>query len=398
MIQLSNSSQINYLVGSPQIHCKVWTPFAPILCDFLSELTKEIKNDPEARNFPDLLTFCFWARKGNLKNLKQQYLDEKVRLGQGLSFHVTPGNVPTNFAFSFAFSLLAGNSNIVKVPSRHFPQVEIFCKHMNQILKQEKYSEIQEANIFIKYSPDNNITKEFTNIADAKIFWGSNETISSLQALPSPPRAKTLAFPNRYSFCVIDANKILELDQESLIKLSQDFYNDTYLMDQNACSSPTLIAWFGENCESAKKIFWKSIKELTSNKYKIETASVVDKLTEAAVDLTTKKNKTLTIDNKNIYRLELTDLSSSSIDSHSRCGYFYEYSTIDLKELSPLMSSSCQTITYYGDIKNQIIDTIITQRVRGVDRIVPIGKALEIGPEWDGIETIKALSRIITIQ
>ena len=33
-------------------------------------------------------------------------------------FHITPSNIPTNFAYSFIFGLLTGNSNIVKVPTK----------------------------------------------------------------------------------------------------------------------------------------------------------------------------------------------------------------------------------------------------------------------------------------
>ena len=40
---------------------------------------------------------------------------------------MTPSNVPTNFCYSFAFGLLTGNANIVKVHV-NFPQVDIICK------------------------------------------------------------------------------------------------------------------------------------------------------------------------------------------------------------------------------------------------------------------------------
>ena len=43
----------------------------------------------------------------------------------GLVFHITPSNIPTNFAYSLLFGLLTGNSNIIKVPTKIFPQIEI---------------------------------------------------------------------------------------------------------------------------------------------------------------------------------------------------------------------------------------------------------------------------------
>ena len=43
-------------------------------------------------------------------------------MGRGLIFHITPTNVPTNFFYSFIFSLLSGNSNIVKLPTKDFEE------------------------------------------------------------------------------------------------------------------------------------------------------------------------------------------------------------------------------------------------------------------------------------
>ena len=48
--------------------------------------------------------------------------NNELRLGVGLAFHITPSNMPTNFAYSLLFGLLSGNSNIIKVPSRKFPE------------------------------------------------------------------------------------------------------------------------------------------------------------------------------------------------------------------------------------------------------------------------------------
>ena len=40
-----------------------------------------------------------------------------------------------------------------------------------------------------------------------------------------------------------------------LNNLISGFYNDTYLSDQGACSSPQLILWYGKNFIKAQNIF-----------------------------------------------------------------------------------------------------------------------------------------------
>ena len=55
-----------------------------------------------------------------------------------------------------------------------------------------------------------------------------------------------------------------------LLKYTADFYNDTYLTDQNACTSPKLVIWLGNNKLEAKKIFWDNLHELVKKKYTVQ--------------------------------------------------------------------------------------------------------------------------------
>ena len=72
------------------------------------------------------MTFAFFCRKANLIKLKNKFYETDLkRLGLGLVFHITPSNIPTNFAYSLLFGLINGNSNIIKVPSKEFPQISI---------------------------------------------------------------------------------------------------------------------------------------------------------------------------------------------------------------------------------------------------------------------------------
>ena len=84
---------------------------SPVIPDGLSE------------KYPDIKTLAFWCRKKNILNLQKKLQTDEPRLGLGLIFHITPSNIPTNFAYSLIFGLLTGNSNIVKIPSKKFEQI-----------------------------------------------------------------------------------------------------------------------------------------------------------------------------------------------------------------------------------------------------------------------------------
>jgi hypothetical protein len=74
-------------------------------------------------------------------------------------------------------------------------------------------------------------------------------------------------------------------------------------------------------------------------------------------------------------------------------GYFYEYDLKNFEELVPYINTKYQTITYFGLDSENIKDMILKYRLRGIDRIVPIGAALDIGLTWDGYNLIDMLSR-----
>ena len=138
---------INFL-GKKKVLVKPCIPFGELEIDFLDSLSKDLMNDKNARGFPDIISFAFWCRKKNLTSLKNKLNTEETRIGLGCIFHITPSNVPLNFAYSFAFGLLTGNSNVVKLPSENFPQSKIICKSMSKITKKNKFKIIGKKKSF----------------------------------------------------------------------------------------------------------------------------------------------------------------------------------------------------------------------------------------------------------
>ena len=56
-----------------------------------------------------------------------------------------------------------------------------------------------------------------------------------------------------------------------------------------------------------------------------------------------------------------------------------------------------QTLTHYGMKDKLLRDFVIKNHLKGIDRIVPIGKALDMSHIWDGVDLIKIMSRIVKI-
>ncbi len=66
-----------------------------------------------------------------------------------------------------------------------------------------------------------------------------------------------------------------------------------------------------------------------------------------------------------------------------------------LEGLCPIVNEKYQTLTYFGVEAEKLQEMVMKNCLRGIDRIVPVGKAMDIGIVWDGYDIIGILSRII---
>ena len=99
-----------------------------------------------------------------------------------------------------------------------------------------------------------------------------------------------------------------------------------------------------------------------------------------------------------IYTLNLKSLTSDMDNFRGKGGFFYEFNTSKMNDVAKIINKKYQTLTYFGFNKNFFRDFLFDNSLKGIDRIVPIGKALDIGFIWDGYDLNKFLTRIIDIK
>ena len=78
--------------------------------------------------------------------------------------------------------------------------------------------------------------------------------------------------------------------------------------------------------------------------------------------------------------------------------FSFEYFINDLKILDKFHYSKIQTLTYFGFKKNELEKFIYLNKPNGIDRIVPIGRALEFNEVWDGYDLVRNLSKLIDLR
>ena len=396
VILLNNFDEIDILAGTHHLNILTDITFSEISIDFLDELSTILRKSAESKIYSDLMAFAFWCRRSHINKLKKDHSNETQSLGRGLAFHITPSNVPLNFGYSFIFGLLSGNANIIKIPSKEFPQASFLCKIISDLLKKKKYRLLFSNTAFIKYDKKEKLTEYFSAISDVRVIWGGDSTINNIKKYQTPPRCIDIAFADRYSLCVINEDFLLKQNTSEIVALIERFYNDTFVMDQNACSSPHLIVWLGNKKHKAKNQFWKLLDAHVSKNYSLANVSAVEKYNKFchnAIDINIPFE--LVKHGNHIYRIILDKLPNNLESFRGNCGYFFEYRTKELNEISFVINNKFQTLTYYGLDKLFLKDFVIKNRLNGIDRIVPIGQALDISLTWDGFDIIESLSRIV---
>jgi len=360
---------------------------------FLSALSNELMKSPKVRQFSDIATFAFFCRKANLLALKKEYSGDSIRLGRGVVFHVAPSNVPVNFAYSMVAGILSGNINIVRVPSKLFEQVDIICGAIKKITLTPEFKEFGDRLFLVRYDRQSTVTDFLSSICDVRVIWGGDDTIEQIRKSAIPARSFDVTFADRYSLAAINADKFIH--EQNTAKIAEDFYNDTYLFDQNACSAPRLVIWTGEkdNVSKAKEMFWNAI-QIKIEKYELSPILSVDKLSALYLQSQDKAQiiRELPVNNK-LWRINVSELTDDIDKNRCAGGYFIEYDAFSLEELKTIVNRKYQTLAYYGFEINELSKLVREMKFTGIDRIVPIGKTTDFSLTWDGFDLINMLSR-----
>lgn len=391
--------KVKYLTGSAEIAEKLSEvpakiPFDDAIVEFLNDVSKTLMNNKQAKVYSDVVTFAFWIRKGSVLKLKERFLkNEGISLGKGVAFHIAPSNVPVNFAYSLVSGLLTGNANVVRVPSKDFPQVDLIADAFNLAL--ENNPAMKPYVLCVRYDRDKDINDLFSSAADIRVVWGGDQTIAELRKSPLPPRSGEITFADRYSLAVIDSDSYLNIENKA--RVAEDFYNDTFFSDQNACTSPRIVVWTGDRIDEAKEQFWAEEHKLVEKKYTFQSIQGVNKLTSSYLIAAVQPGVKVEDHTDNlIVRVKVPQISDHLMDFRDNSGYFYEYDCEDIMALAPLCNDKrCQTIGYIGD--GNVIRPLIEAGVKGIDRVVPIGKTMDFDLIWDGYNLPALMTRTVVI-
>jgi hypothetical protein len=148
--------------------------------------------------------------------------------------------------------------------------------------------------------------------------------------------------------------------------------------------------------DDAQKLFWEKLGDIAKQRYDLQMKSSMDKYIDiCAIAAESGSNLRITMPNNFLARIEVGQESKLIGTHQGQFGTFVECRIQTLDELADLTSDHFQTVTYFGFEIHSLKGAISNLNLRGVDRIVPIGNAFDISINWDGINFVESLSRIV---
>lgn len=199
---------------------------------------------------------------------------------------------------------------------------------------------------------------------------------------------------------LVNPQAVLEAGDADMEKLAQNFYNDTYLFDQNACSAPHLIFWKKDDAEiteKAKLRFWKAVHDYTAKKYQYQDVMSVDKLTAFYIQAANMECVREDTEDNLVMRTKIKELPLDIDEFRCACGYFSEYDMDSLEEILPIISTKYQTMAYFGFEPSVLREFMLKYRPVGLDRIVPFGETTTFSLTWDGYNLVETLTRKVNV-
>lgn len=378
-------------------------PFDPRAVDACDAIARVLFRDPLARRHPELIALASWLRRSGTTMLAAEAraltAPGTALAGRGLAFHVPPANVETMAMYSLALSLLCGNRNLIRISSRAGAVTERLVAAVRTALADSRHADVAAGTALLSWGHESEPTALCSAACDLRVVWGGDATVAAVRAVPLAPSAKEVVFADRFSLAAVDARAWLAAGPEERDELTRRLANDSYWFDQQACSSPRLLAWCGTDEDAAvasRDLFDRLAARLAERGYELPLGAVTAKLAwlaGAAIDRPVVRARS--------YGNALTVVRLATLDAlrreHPGAGTFLEVVIPELNALAPHVDRRDQTLATFGFPSSQLHDFARAAAGRGVDRIVPFGSALAFSHHWDGMNLLLELTRHVSV-
>src|SRR5579862_1042854 len=166
-VESAASRVIAELVEAPPL-----TAFAPEVKNLCAALSKALF-EPRFRSQPNLQALAFRLRPAEVQRLENSFRDSLPAAPvlvqpRGLVFHIAPANVETMFVYSWLFSALVGNRNLIRISSSAPEAALLICRVFGEVLAGAPEN-VQRSVAIVQYEHEEDLTRFFSEACNVRV-------------------------------------------------------------------------------------------------------------------------------------------------------------------------------------------------------------------------------------
>jgi hypothetical protein len=376
----------------------VVAPFSQQRVDLVARVSDKLLGRGSIATSSFIKHFAFWIRRGALRQLaagfEKRLPQATLARPRGVVFHLPPQNVETVFLYSWILSYLVGNANITRAPTEFGGAVRSVCEMFLEQLEAAG----DDSQFFVQYSSTSPLNAILSAESDARIVWGGDAKVGVFAPMPLRNGGKAIWFGDRSSFSVMKGEAIGKLDDGARLALAQRLYNDIFIFDQMACSSPHVLFIVGESdrdrpavaalMEAVSRLALAADQTAGTGHFMRKMVVAFQAAAGGGASAIEWRNPALT-----------TVLSSPDRRHEERVGGgFLWVDFIDsLAAIRTMARERDQTVTHFGFSAEEVAELADAVALSGVSRLAPVGAALDFDSIWDGYDIPFELTRLVRV-
>lgn len=374
-------------------------PFDPRRMALVAKVGDTILRGRTRFTSPAVTHFAFWIRAAALQRMASAFAgrlpSHTLARPRGLVFHLPPQNVETVFLYSWIISYLAGNANIVRLPQEISADMRAIC---DLFLAGLAADDREAAQFFVHYPSQSDVSVAISAQSDVRVVWGGDAKVQSFADVPLRRGGKSIWFGDRFSFSVMNGAAVAELDDAGRHDIARKLYNDIYVFDQMACSSPHILHVVGDperHLGGVQAMLAALNAEARSRDAKPATGHVIRKMVESFAAAASG----------DAAAISWRDAELTTVIAHQPTrreqrvggGFLRVHFVPTLAAVAPFIREHDQTATHFGFAPAEIEEVAAVAATVGVSRWTPVGSALDFDSIWDGYDLPSEMTSLIRV-
>lgn len=348
---------------------------------------------------PAVTHFAFFIRAAALQKLARGFEARLPPTTQaracGLVFHLPPQNVETVFLYSWVLSYICGNANIVRLPQEISREMKEICG----LFLEAAEAAGDPSQLFAYYPSSSDLGRVISASSDARVVWGGDAKIAAFAPLPLRSGGKAVWFGDRFSFCVIKGGAIAEQSDSEQNDLAHRLFNDIFVFDQMACSSPHVIYVVGNQAQHLAYVntLLEKLAQVAGLRQHIPAAGhQINKMVQAFSFAASGQSAAVNWRNGTLTSIVV---DGGEHDEQKVGGGFLQIAFVrTLNSVGSLIRGHHQTITHYGFSADEIYQAADAHLGFGGTRWAPVGTALDFDFVWDGYDLPREFTRLVRLK